>query len=95
MNPKVDSWRTPKEKAAPRASLGGPTYAKVYDGPDQELSAQLERCAALSSPGIIVLISHDNCVRLWHLPCLLAHAVSVQLTVYGSGALTTSLGHTY
>ena len=44
VNPKVDSWRTPKDKAAPRASLGGPTYAKVYDGPDQELSAQLERC---------------------------------------------------
>lgn len=43
MNPKVDSWRTPKEKAAPRASLGGPSYAKVYDGPDQELAEQLQR----------------------------------------------------
>ncbi len=43
MNPKVDSWRTPKDKAAPRASLGGPSYAKVYDGPDQELAEQLQR----------------------------------------------------
>lgn len=52
VNPKVDSWRTPKEKAAPRASLGGPTYAKVYDGPDQELSAQLERDMLDASPGV-------------------------------------------
>ena len=54
----MDSWRTPKEKAGPRASLGGPTYAKVYDGPDQELSAQLERCYSLAV--------HCHNITLWH-----------------------------
>ncbi|KAA6424643.1 MAG: katanin p60 ATPase-containing subunit A1-like [Trebouxia sp. A1-2] len=52
VNPKVDSWRTPKEKATPRASLGGPSYAKVYDGPDQELAEQLQRDMLDASPGV-------------------------------------------
>lgn len=43
MNAKVDTWRTPKEK--PRASLGGPGYASMFEGPDQELATQLERYA--------------------------------------------------
>lgn len=41
VNAKVDTWRTPKEN--PRASLGGPSYASMYEGPDQELAAQLSR----------------------------------------------------
>ena len=41
VNAKVDTWRTPKEK--PRASLGGPGCASMFEGPDQELATQLER----------------------------------------------------
>ena len=75
MNAKVDSWRTPKEK--PRASLGGPGYANMFEGPDQELAAQLERCHLHDVFGLDCACPHLNSVKMaldW-LNCLASTAL--------------------